>query len=75
MYLSGNSPGQIAASMVPCVLKSTMCIQTLQSPTGWSDVAEAWVDIWNNSLFQWVTAGRNLKTILIVTWVARLHVS
>jgi len=35
---------------------------------GWSNVATAWVDIWNNSLFSWVTAGKNLQTILIVTW-------
>jgi len=35
---------------------------------GWSDVAHAWTEVWGYSLFSWLTAGNDLKKILLVTW-------
>jgi len=44
-------------------------------PSGWNDVAHAWTEVWGYSLFSWLTAGNDLKKILLVTWAAGLHSS
>eukprot|EP00435_Cladocopium_sp_Y103_P059627 s475_g21.t1 len=61
--LSAISTGDVVTQ---ALLLSSTC-RWFNCP-GWNNVAAAWVDIWNNSLFSWVTAGKDLQTILIVTW-------
>ncbi|CAK9094347.1 unnamed protein product [Durusdinium trenchii] len=39
---------------------------------GWDQIAQIWEDVWENSIFAWITPGENLRFILIFAWITTI---